>query len=100
MKRISSLFAVLLIASFAFTACGSDSSSVEADAKKYAEFMCKYQKLGERAGKGDMSVISEYSKLSTEAATLATEMQGKYKDANDLLAFNNAYTKALEACSK
>ena len=76
------------------------SNKLERDAKKYADFMCKYQKLAEKAGKGDMSVISEYTKLSTEAATLATEMKGKYKDATDLLKFNTAYTKALEACSK
>jgi major membrane immunogen (membrane-anchored lipoprotein) len=100
MKKMSTLFAVLLFASFALTACGSSDDSIEADAKKYADFMCKYQKLAEKAGKGDMSVISEYTKLSTEAATLATEMKGKYKDANDFLKFNTAYTKALEACSK
>jgi len=97
MKKISSFFAVLLIASFAFTACGS-SASIEKDAKKYADLVCKYQNLATRASKGDMSVMEEYYKLGTEATSLATEMQGKYKDAGDYKAFNEAYTKALGDC--
>jgi hypothetical protein len=98
MKKISSFFAVLLIASFAFTSCSSNSASIEKDAKKYADLTCKYQQLATKAAQGDMSVMEEYYKLGTEATSLATEMQGKYKNADDYKAFNDAYAKALASC--
>ena len=64
--------------------------------------MCKSQKLAtEGAAKmasGDLSAMTESTKLATEAALLATEMQGKYKDADDYQKFTVAYLKAFADC--
>lgn len=56
-KKVTSFIAVVLIASFASTACGNSSSFIEKDAKKYADLACKAQKLT-KAGQGDMSVMT------------------------------------------
>lgn len=96
------IFGAILFAQFILTSCGGSSNSIERDAKKYAELMCKAQKLAtEGAAKmasGDMSAMTESTKLATEAASLATEMQGKYKDANDYQKFSAAYLKAFADC--
>ena len=90
----------ILFASLILTSCGGN--SIERDAKKYAELMCKAQKLAiegaEKAAAGDMSAMTENTKLMTEATSLATEMQGKYKDASDYQKFSAAYLKALADC--
>lgn len=100
MQNFKTGFGAILFASFLLTSCGTN--SIENDGKKYAELMCKAQKLAtegaEKAASGDMSGITESTKLATEAASLATEMQGKYKDANDYQKFTAAYLKALEDC--
>ena len=94
------IFGVILFASFILTSCGGN--SIESDAKKYAELMCKAQKLATegaaKAATGDMSAITESTKLASEAASLAQEMQGKYKDAADYQKFSTAYLKALGDC--
>ena len=43
MKKIMSIFGAVLFASLILTSCGGN--SIEKDAKKYAELMCKSQKL-------------------------------------------------------
>ena len=45
-----------------------------------------------------MSAISESTKLASEAASLADEMKGKYKDAADYQKFTTAYLKAMGDC--
>ena len=94
------IFGAMFIASVILTSCGSN--SVESDAKKYAELMCKAQKLATegaaKAAAGDMSAITESTKLASEAASLAQEMQGKYKDAADYQKFSAAYLKAMGDC--
>ena len=76
------------------------SSSIEKDAKKYADLACKAQKLGTKAGQGDMSDVSEYTKLASESATLSSEMQKKYSkgDAKEYSIFLEAYNKAVADC--
>jgi len=100
MKKIMTILGAILFASFILTSCGGN--SIDSDAKKYAELMCKAQKLATegaaKAASGDMSAMTESIKLSTEAASLATEMQGKYKDANDYQKFSAAYLKAFSDC--
>ncbi len=100
MKKIIFNLTAIAFVSLLLTSCGSN--SIESDAKKYAELMCKAQKLAtEGAAKmasGDMSAMTESTKLATEAASLATEMQGKYKDANDYQKFSAAYLKAFADC--
>ena len=100
MKKSTSIFGVILFASFILTSCGGN--SIESDAKKYAEIMCKAQKLAAegaaKAATGDMSAIEESTKLASEAASLAQEMEGKYKDAADYQKFTDAYLKEMSNC--
>ena len=100
MKKLMIIFGAMFIASVILTSCGSN--SVESDAKKYAELMCKAQKLATegatKAVAGDVSAITESTKLASEAATIAQEMQGKYKDAADYQKFTAAYSKAMRDC--
>lgn len=86
----------MFTASLILTSCGGN--SIESDAKRYAELMCKAQKLATEAAAGDMSVITESTKLTSEAASFAQEMQGKYKDASDYEKFSAAYLKAMSDC--
>jgi len=75
------IFGAILFASIIFTSCGS--GSIESDAKKVAELQCKAQKIMQRATSGDMSVIEESTKLTSEAEGLYKELEGKYtSDAN------------------
>ena len=100
MKKTMTIFGAILFASFILTSCGGN--SIESDAKKYAELMCKATKLATegaaKAATGDMSAMTESTKLMTEATSLATEMQGKYKDASDYQKFSAAYLKAFADC--
>jgi len=90
MKKLMTIFGAMIIASVMLTSCGGN--SIESDAKKYAELSCKAQKLATEGA------YQESTKLMTEAASLATEMQGKYKDASDYQKFSAAYSKALADC--
>ena len=100
MKKIVFNLTAIAFVSLLLTSCGGN--SIESDAKKYAELMCKAQKLATegaaKAATGDMSAMTESTKLMTEATSLATEMQGKYKDASDYQNFSAAYLKALANC--
>ena len=96
MKKIMTIFGAVLFASFILSSCGGN--SIESDAKKYAELMCKSQKLASKAAAGDMSAITESTKLVSEAGSLAQEMQGKYNDAADYQKFTDAYLKAMGDC--
>ena len=100
MKKTMKIFGAILFASFILASCGGN--SIESDAKKYAELMCKVQKMATegaaKAASGDMSGIAESTQLATEAAALAQEMQGKYKDASDYQQFTVAYLKAMNDC--
>jgi hypothetical protein len=96
MKKSITIFGTMFIVLAIMTSCGGN--SIESDAKKYAELVCKAQKLAAKTATGDMSAVSESTKLMTEAASLAKDMQGKYKDASDYQKFNAAYLKALADC--
>ena len=100
MKKIMTIFGAVLFASLILSSCGGN--SIESDAKKYAELMCKSQKLAaegaSKAAAGDMSAITESTKLISEAGSLAQEMEGKYKDAADYQKFTDAYLKAMGDC--
>jgi predicted small secreted protein len=100
MKKTMTIFGVILFASFILTSCGGN--SIESDAKKLAELMCKAQKLytegSAKAETGDMSAFKESAKIAYEAEAFANEMQGKYKDAADYQKFTTAYLKAMGDC--
>ena len=94
------IFGAMFIASVILTSCGSN--SVESDAKKYAELDCKAQKWAiegaAKAAAGNMSAITESTKLASEAASLLQEIQGKYNDKADYRKFTVAYLKAMGDC--
>jgi hypothetical protein len=101
MKKTLTIFGGIVFASFILTSCGGN--SIESDAKRCAELMCRAQKLATegaaKAATGDMSAITESTQLTSEAASLANEMQGKYKDAADYQKFTAAYLKAMGDCN-
>ena len=101
MIKIITICGAIFIASTTLTSCGGN--SIESDAKKTADLVCKAQKMATegaaKAASGDMSALTESTELATEAASLATEMQGKYKDASDYQKFTTAYLKALADCN-
>ncbi|MSP70160.1 MAG: hypothetical protein EXR20_07795 [Bacteroidetes bacterium] len=94
------IFGAILFASFILTSCGGN--SIESDAKKYAELMCKAQKMATevaaQAAAGDMSAITESTKLASEAATLSKEMEGKYTSDSDKEKFAEACLEAMGDC--
>jgi len=100
MKKTITILCTLICASLFFISCND--GSIEKDAQKYADLMCKAQKLAtdavKNAASGDLSAISESTKLAAEATSLAQEMQGKYKDAADYQKFTSAYLKAMANC--
>ncbi len=100
MKKTMTIFGAILFASFILTSCGGN--SIDSDAKKCAELQCKSQKLAtegaEKAASGDMSVVTEATKLAAELKTLEEEMKGKYKEKADLEKFRDAFKKAMGDC--
>ena len=56
------------------------------------------RKIADLKQTGDMSAIEESTKLASEAASLAQEMEGKYKDAADYQKFTDAYLKEMSNC--
>lgn len=85
-----------MIASTILTSCGG--GSIESDAKKVAELQCKAQKLMQKATSGDMSVMEESTKLTSEAATLSKQMEGKYTSDSDKKKFAEALLKEMDNC--
>ena len=96
MKKLMTIFGAILFASLILTSCGG--GSIESDAKKVAELQCKAQQLMEKATSGDMSVMEESTKLTSEAATLSKEMEGKYTSDSDKEKFAKALLKEMGNC--
>tara|TARA_Y100000385_G_C12977381_1_gene586811 strand:- start:581 stop:874 length:294 start_codon:yes stop_codon:yes gene_type:complete len=96
MKKLMTIFGAMIFASFILTSCGGE--SIEGDAKKVAELQCKAQQLMQKATNGDMSVMEESTKLSSEAATLTKEMKGKYTSDSDKEKFAEALLKEMGNC--
>lgn len=99
MKKQRIIYGLMLAVAFVIVSCGG--SSIESDAKKYAELMCRAQKIAAQAAAsaatGDMSSLAESTKLATEAAALAAEMEQKYTE-SDYEKFSLAYFKAYSEC--
>lgn len=96
MKKTMTIWGVLIITSTILISCGG--GSVESDAKKVAELQCKAQKLMQKATSGDMSVMEESTKLTSEAAALSKEMEGKYTTDSDKQKFAEALMKEMGNC--
>ena len=97
MKKILTIFGALFLAAFILTSCGNN-SGIEKDAKKVAELQCKAQKLMKEAASGDMSLMTESTKIVEEAAQLSKEMEGKYTSDSDKKKFAEALLKAMGDC--
>jgi hypothetical protein len=96
MKKGITIFGAMLFASVILTSCGG--GSIESDAKKLAELQCKAQKLAQKAASGDMSIIEESTKLTTEATALSKELADKYKLNIDKKKFAKALSKEMGNC--
>jgi hypothetical protein len=84
MKKITTFFAVMLLASVALTSCDSKKS----DAKKAADLFCKMQKLM----KDPNAKTEDVEKLSKEFEEFQKKMKDKYKDASEK---DNQYMDSL-----
>ena len=118
MKKVKTIFGELLFASIILTSCGGN--SIESDAKKMSELVCKAQKLQQKAlekisddlsssdntskapglqdvasGLGDMN---EGIKLGSEIETLTNEMKSKYSSKEDEKKFEEAFLKEMANC--
>ncbi|PHX82066.1 MAG: hypothetical protein CK539_06585 [Flavobacteriales bacterium] len=100
MKKIIFNLTAIAFVSLLLTSCGGN--SIESDAKKYAELMCKAQKLATegaaKAATGDMSALTESTKLASEAATLMKEWEGKYTSDSDKKKLADAYLIEMGNC--
>ena len=101
MNKIVTVLGAIIFASISLISCGD--SGIEQDAKNYAEAMCRANRIASeasvRAASGDMSAISESTRLAAEAATIAKEMKNKYNDASDSKKFYDAYLNAMRGCN-
>ena len=93
MKNI--IIGAILFVSFILSSCGN---SIERDAKKVADIQCKAQKLMQKVTSGDMSVMTEATKLSSEATSLQQELEGKYISDADKQKFAEALLKDMGDC--
>jgi hypothetical protein len=96
MKKVSIVLGTIMLATALLTSCGGN--SIESDAKKVAELQCKAQQLALKAASGDMSILEESTKLSTEAAALVGEMENKYSSESDKQKFGEAILKEMSNC--
>jgi len=96
MKKVSILLGSFFVLATFLSSCGGN--SIESDAKKVAELQCKAQQLALKAASGDMSIIEESTKLSTEAVALASEMENKYTSDADKQKFGEALLKEMSNC--
>lgn len=96
MKKVSIVLGTVLMLTTFLSSCGGN--SIESDAKKVAELQCKAQQLALKAASGDMSILEESTKLSTEAAALASEMENKYTSDSDKQKFGEALLKEMGNC--
>ena len=89
MKKVMTVLGALMFTLVIFTSCGS--SSIQSDAMKVAELQCKVQTLALKATGGDMSVVTESSKLAAEAL----KIEEKYSSDADKAKFAEALVKAM-----
>ena len=65
--------------------------------------MCRANRIATevsvRAASGDMSAISESTRLTGEAAPFAKEMKNKYNDSSDSKKFYDAHLNAMRGCN-
>ena len=85
-----------LFFSILLSSCGNN--SIESDAKKMAKLQCEAQQLMEKAAGGDISIMTESAKLTSNAAALSKEIEGKYTSDSDKKNFAEALLKEMGNC--
>jgi hypothetical protein len=96
-KRIPVLGALLFTSLTILTGCGGN--SIESDAKKLAEIICKSKRISQKAASSDLSVVAEATKLEAELISLNKEMKEKYpKDSENEKKLEEAFLKELGDC--
>jgi len=91
----------LVYASFIFVAIVSFSCSnntIDADAKRIGDLICKAMQLMKKVPSGDESVLAESQKLSQEAEALKNELEAKYTSDSDKTKLAEAIAKAMSDC--
>jgi outer membrane murein-binding lipoprotein Lpp len=120
MKKIKIIIGAVLFSTLFITSCGD--SSIERDAKKYAELQCKSQKRinefqlllqkqnqTQSSGKTDLNAITdqmnemnkfneETTKLNAEAALFYKEIESKYTSDSDKQKFSEELLIAMGNC--
>lgn len=92
MKKQITLIASTLSLLFILTSCGS---SIENDAKKLANIMCKSQELAIKAKQGDNSAMTESLELMKEARELKKKLGDKYEKGEAKKEFQKAVSNAM-----
>ena len=92
MKKVMNTIGAILLASIFMTSCGS---SLEGDATKIAELLCKSQQLSIKANNGDTSSISEAQEMMLEVEELKKDFGNKYENGTAKKDFENAVIKAM-----
>jgi len=96
MKQVKLIFGVMIFASVVLTSCGGD--SIASDAKKIADLQCKALQLLQKATSGDMSLMEQSTKLSSEATSMVKEMESKYTSDSDKKKLAEALLKEMGNC--
>ncbi len=96
MKQVMTICGALLFASTILTSCSG--GSIESDAKRVAELQCKAQKLMQRASAGDMTLMDESARLTSETLALTREIEEKYISYADKKKFGEALLKEMGNC--
>ncbi len=96
MKKIFTIFGVVLFTSISLTSCGG--SEIESDYEMFAEYICKFDELSKKKKAGDESVVDEMMKLATEMDSIGKEFKKKYSSDVDRLKFEEAFKKEILKC--
>ena len=97
MKYLINVIVIIIFASvILFRILGN---SIESDAKKLADAICKSEQLS-KSGNVEVGEAAhqESQKLMQEAASLNGEMIKKYKDPIDYKQFTSIYMQAISKC--
>jgi hypothetical protein len=97
MKKVMTIFGAILFASTILTSCGG--GSIDNDAKKVAELLCKAEKIRQKEASGEMTSMEERAELASEYETLSEELKGKYTSDSDRKKFDNAFFKEMGNCN-
>lgn len=96
MKKI--LLTLAVFSALALTSCGN---SVEKDADKMGDLVCRMFSVMDKAMAGDESAKKEMEEIEKEGKKLSEELEKKYpKDSEDGKKFQDLMKTKIENCTK